>query len=130
MISKISPQEAALAAKRILSFYSEIPASDPEAFAAGLVQTLSIFPRPVIDRAVDPVMGLPGKVRFLNLAAMRELLDGWLDEYADDLRRAELVARRALPAPPPNPEADKRVLKGLRELSEHLKSGFGLSTSA
>jgi hypothetical protein len=128
MNSTISPEHAAKAAKQILGFYPEIPASDPKCFAAGLVKTLSIFPAPVIARAVDPVMGIPGKIKFLNLAEIRELLDGWLDEHLADEDRRTRAARLALPPVPPDPEADGRVLKGLQELSAHLKSGFGPST--
>lgn len=123
MTSAISQAGAAKAAERILGFYPEIPASDPKGFAAGLVQTLSIFPQAVIDRAVDPVSGLPARIKFLNLAAMRELLDEWDEEYTDSLRRREPV--KALPEPPRDPVMDERIAKGLRELSEHLKSGFG-----
>jgi hypothetical protein len=124
MISKISPQEAAKAAKDILGIYPEIPASDPKAFAAALVQTLLIFPRPVIDRAVDPVLGIPGKVTFLNLAAIRKLLDEWMDEYVQDQRRLELKNRKRLAASEPDPAADARIAKGLEDLVAHLKSGF------
>src|SRR6185369_15628317 len=89
MISTISQREAAAAAKRLLGFYPEIPASDPKEFAAGLVATLSIFPPAVIAQAVDPVSGIPPKIKFLNLAAMRELLDEWDDEYRRMLKRHE-----------------------------------------
>lgn len=126
MISVISPEEAAKATEQILGFYPEIPASDPKGFAAGLVKTLSNFPRAVIDRAVDPYSGIPGKIKFLNLAAIRELLDDWDDEYRRSIRRHEVL--KALPAPARDPEEDARIVKGLRELSAHMKSGFGPST--
>lgn len=93
------------------------------------MQTLLIFPRPVIERAVNPVTGLPAKIKFLNLAAMRELLDEWMDEHMRDQRRAEFETRRRLPAPPEDPEMDKRIEKGLKELAEHLRSGFSPSTA-
>jgi len=89
---------------------------------------LSIFPRSVLERAVDPVSGIPAKIKFLNLAAIRELLDAWAEEDHETQQRLERAARLALPGPPPDPEADKRILKGLRELSDHLKSGFGPSS--
>lgn len=128
MISKISPQEAASAAKRILGFYPEIPASDPKGFAAGLVATLSIFPPAVIDQAVDPVSGVPAKIQFLNLAAIRKLLDEWDDEYRRMLKRHE-PKPKALPEPSRDPEEDARIVKGLRELSAHLTRGMGPSTA-
>jgi hypothetical protein len=120
----VTQQEAAAAAKRILGFYPEIPASDPHSFAAGLVQTLLIYPQPVVAQAVDPVIGIPAKIKFLNLAAIHELLDEWRDEYFLSLKRRE-PPPKALPEPPHDPEVAKRIEQGLRELSERLKSGFG-----
>lgn len=128
MISAISPQEAAKAAEKILGYYPEIPASDPQGFAAGLVQTLSIFPRAVIDLAVDPVAGIPAKVKFLNLATMRELLDRWADEYHATEKRRELASRKAIEPPPRDPQAEKRISEGFKKLSEHLERGFSPST--
>jgi hypothetical protein len=124
----ISTEQAAKAAKQILGFYPEIPASDPKGFAAGLVATLSIFPQAVVDRAVDPVHGLPSKVAYLNLAQMRKHLDGWLEEFWTEHERQERAARKALPEPPRDPDAEARIAKGLKELAEHLKRGFSPST--
>lgn len=128
MISAITPAAAAKAAEKILGFYPEIPASDPKGFAAGLVATLSIFPQAVIERAVDPVAGIPGKIKFLNLAAIRELLEDWDDDYRRELKRRE-PKPLALPEPPRDPEEDARIVKGLRELSAHLTRGMGPSTA-
>jgi hypothetical protein len=124
----ISTEQAAKAAKQILGFYPEIPASDPKGFAAGLVATLSIFPQAVVDRAVDPVHGLPSKVAYLNLAQMRKHLDGWMEEFWTEHERQERAARKALPEPPRDPDAEARIAKGLKELAEHLKRGFSPST--
>lgn len=126
----ISTEQAAKAAKEILAFYPEIPASDPKRFASGLVATLSIFPQAVIDRAVDPVHGLPSKVQYLNLAQMRKHLDGWLEEFWTEHDRKERAGRKALPQPPRDLEAEARIAKGLKELSEQLKRGMGPSTQA
>lgn len=91
------------------------------------MKTLSIFPQAVIDQAVDPVSGIPAKIKFLNLAAMRELLDEWDDEYRRHLKRHE-PKPLALPEPPRDPEEDARIVKGLRELSAHLTRGMGPSS--
>ena len=120
----ISPQAAATAARQILGYYPTIPASDPQAFAAGLVKMLSTFPAPVIARAVDPVKGIAAKVTFLNLAAIRALLDTWLDEHLTRQAMIERANRKPLPAPIVDPEAQARIAKGLKELSEHIKAGF------
>jgi hypothetical protein len=130
MTSTISQQAAAAAAKQILGFYPEIPASDPKGFAAGLVATLSIFPQPVIDRAVDPVQGIPGKVVYLNLAKIRKLLDEWVEEYTDDCRRREMAAMKRLPETPRDPQAERRISEGFEKLSLQLKRGIGPSTQA
>src|ERR1035437_4927579 len=126
---KSDVQYAAKAARRILGFYDTIPATDPKAFAAGLVEILSNYPTAVIDRAANP-SGIAGHVAYPNLAKMREFLDVWLNEYLIEQERFARANRQALPEPTPNdPEMDKRVLKGLQELSAHLKSGFNPSTA-
>lgn len=129
MTSNISPQRAAEAAKKILGFYPEIPASDPKGFTAGLVQTLLIFPPEVIDRAVDPVQGLPAKVIYLNLASIRKHLDAWAEEHWEHVQRLERANRKRLPEPPANPEMQERISRGFDELVAQLKRGIGPSTA-
>ncbi len=129
MTSTCSQAAAAAAARRILGFYPTIPASDPKGFAAGLVQLLSTYPTAVIERAADPVSGIPSKVEFLNLAAIRKHLDVWYGDHADEVRRAERLSRKALPEPPRDEEVASRITKGLAELSRHIKSGFSPSTA-
>lgn len=124
----ISPEAAAEATRKILGYYPTIPASDPKGFAAGLVKLLSTYPAAVIAQAVDPAVGLPANVEFLNLAGMKKHLDLWRDEYFSDMERRERANRKKLPAMPPNPEAERRISKGLDDLVKHLKSGFGPST--
>jgi hypothetical protein len=92
------------------------------------MQTLLIFPLPVIDRAVDPVQGIPAKVQYLNLAKIRKCLDEWAEEYMEDLRRREMVNRKRLPEPPVDPEMHARVSKGLNDLVAQLKRGIGPSS--
>lgn len=112
------------AAERILSFYDTIPAMDPKAFVAGFVELLSIYPQPVIERAMSPSRGLAPLVSYPNLAKYREHLEAWAKDYWIDREREERTNRKQLPEPPRNPEVEARVAKGLRELAEHLKSGF------
>jgi hypothetical protein len=130
MISTISPTEAAAAAKKILGYYPEIPASDPKQFAAGLVKTLSIFPPTVIAQAVDPVQGLPAKVAYLNLAQMRKHLDAWAEEWQEDCRRQEIASRKRLAEPPRDPQAEHRISEGFAKLKLQLERGIGPSTAA
>lgn len=89
---------------------------------------LSIFPQPVIDRAVDPANGIPSKVAYLNLAMIRKHLDAWADEYHEEQARRERAARKALPEPPRDPQMEKRIADGFAKLSDQLKRGFGPST--
>lgn len=93
------------------------------------MQTLMIFPPAVIARAVDPVSGIAAKVKFLNLAAIRELLDGWDLEYRESERRKNLATTLRLPEPERDPKEAKRVHEGLRKLSAHLARGFSPSTA-
>ena len=128
MTSTTSPQVAAEATKKILAVYDTIPASDPQQFAAGLMATLLIFPQAVVTKAADPVHGIPSKVSYLNLAKMRAWLDEEAEQYWAHQNRVERANRKALPEPEVDPEERKRVSEGLRELVNHLKSGFSPST--
>lgn len=101
---------------------------DPKAFAAGLVEILSNYPSTVLERAVSPSRGIAGAVSYPNLAKMKEKLDSWRDEYLLEQSRLDRANRKALPEPPPDPEADARVAKGMAELVAHLKSGFSPSS--
>lgn len=95
---------------------------------AGLVQTLSIYPLAVVERATDPVNGLPSVCERLNLAAIRKHLERWAVEHHEHMQRVERAARRQLEAPPVDPVMRERVGAGLRELAEQLKRGVGPST--
>ena len=112
MTSTVSPQDAAAAAKKILGFYDTIPASDPKAFAAGLVATLSIFPQRVVDRASDPVRGIPSVVRYLNLADVRKHLDDW---HAEEITSALTTKFHAKADTPQLAAWDKYFKKQLRD---------------
>ncbi|RZN19479.1 hypothetical protein [Bradyrhizobium sp. Leo121] len=119
---------AAEAARKILGFYDTIPAMDPKAFAAGLVEILSNYPQAVLERAVSPSRGLAGAVSYPNLAKFKEHLDAWRDEYYLDQDRIERANRKRLPEPEPDPEMEARIAKGLRELADQLRRGIGPST--
>ena len=119
MHSGISHQAAAAAAKRILGFYDTIPAADPQAFAAGVTALLQTYPAAVVERAADPVTGIPKAIQYLNLSAIGKCLDGWHREYIDHQRRLE---QPKLPAPAPSdPVEDARMAKQLRDLSDTVK---------
>jgi len=119
---------AATAAKQILGFYDTIPAMDPKAFAAGLVEILSNYPPAVLERAVSPSRGIAAFIAYPNLAKMRERLEEWSAEYYADLKRRE-PKPKALPEPPRDIEMEAKIQRGLRELSARLRSGMGPSTA-
>ena len=123
-----TPQAAEESARKILNFYPTIPAQDPRAFAAALTEILTNYPPSVLSRAASSA-GICSHVAYPNLAKIREFLDAWRDEYLTELEREERRNRKALPEPPANsPEVDARIAKGLKELSDHLKSGFSPSS--
>lgn len=97
MTSNFSQQAAAAAAKRILGFYPEIPASDPKGFAAGLVQMLLNFPQQVIEQAADPAFGIPSRLQRLNLADLKKQLDAIAGEVHEQNVRRERARQRPLP---------------------------------
>jgi hypothetical protein len=81
-----------------------------------------IFPRAVIERAVDPVSGIPAKIKYLNLAAIRELLDEW---HSEELRYIRLTT----PLPKQieavrDPEEAARMAEKFKQLSARLASGL------
>jgi hypothetical protein len=116
------------AAERILSFSDTIPAMDQQAFVAGFVELLSIYPQPVIKRAMSPSRGLPAMVSYPNLAKYREHLEVWTKEYWIDRDREERANRKRIPEPPRDLEMEARVAKGLRDLADQLKRGIGPSS--
>lgn len=88
-----------------------------------------MYQQSVLDRATDAALGVPGRIEFLNLAAIRKLLDLWGEEYANAERQREREARARLPAPPEDPEMRERVGKRMMELADHMKRGFSPSTA-
>lgn len=81
--------------------------------------------------AIDPAVGLPSLHDFPpSMKQVREFLE---PRHQKEIRDADMIARfsrKRLPAPPSDPESDKRIADGLKDLANHLRSGFGPSTSA
>jgi hypothetical protein len=120
---------AAAAAKQILGFYDTIPAMDPKAFAAGLVEILSSYPGPVLERAVSPSRGLAALVPYPNLAKFKKLLDEWAEEFYTQQDRIARANRKRLPDPPRDPQAEHRISEGFAKLKIQLERGIGPSTA-
>ena len=68
-------------------------------------------------------------VAYPNLAKFKQHLDTWRDEYLMDVDRMERANRKRLPEPPRDLDAEARVAKGMHELAEQLKRGFGPSSA-
>lgn len=98
MHSTNSSEAAVAAAKRILGFYPEIPASDPKGFAAGLVQLLLNYPPQVVEQAADPVCGIPTRLQRLNFADVKKQLDLIAGEVHEQNVRRERARQQPLPA--------------------------------
>lgn len=63
-------------------------------------------------------------VGYPNLAKYREHLEVWSKEYWRERDLDERLNRKRLPEPERDLEAEARVAQGLRDLVQHLKSGF------
>lgn len=102
-LSNLNPsieQAATLSAEKLLGFYPPMPASEPQVFIAGLVELLCNYSIPTIQRATNPVHGLPGKFKFLpSIAEIREFLEMWEREECERVERAK---RWKVPALPPS----------------------------
>jgi hypothetical protein len=72
---------------------------------------------------------LAGCISYPNLAKYREKLEAWTEEYMVAVERDRRANTPRLPEPPRNLEMEARIAKGLKELADHLRCGFGPSTS-
>ncbi len=81
------------------------------------------YPEHLIAEAVDPVNGLPGKLKFLpSIAETKEFLE---PKYQEWIRQQDMIARfnrKALPAPERDEKQEKQVYQGFRALKDHLSS--------
>jgi hypothetical protein len=89
----------------------------------------SRYPAHLVAEAINPAVGLPSLYDFPpTMKQVKEYLE---PRHQKEIRDADTQARfnrKRLPAPEPDPVADKRIEEGLRKLAAHLKSGFSPST--
>lgn len=89
------------AALTLLGCYRTGEAHDPKVYITAVIAVLSAYPQDIIDEAVDPRCGIPGKIKWLptiaevkdfceELAAPRRRAAEW------DKRSAEQLAERKL----------------------------------
>jgi hypothetical protein len=85
----------------------------------------SRYPAHLVEEAVNPAVGLPSLHDYPpSMKQVKEFLE---PRHQKEIRDAETNARfnrKRLPAPPRDPEHDKRMEEGLRQLSAHLAKGF------
>lgn len=115
-------QMAALAADRLIGFYPTINASDPQTYAAGLVQIFCAYPEFLVSQAIDPVHGLPSECDYLpTIAKVKGFLEPRWRDHCQTIERRERFKRKALPAPEPeSPEVKERVVEGFLKLKKML----------
>jgi hypothetical protein len=84
-----------------------------------------IYPLEVVERAANPVHGIPGVVdRYdLTLARVRKHMDAWAAERGNRLMVERRRATQLLPEPERDPERDKRISDGFAKLSDYLGRG-------
>jgi hypothetical protein len=115
---------ASEAAARLIEYYPTIQASNPQTYAAGLVQLFSRYPEHLIAEAIDPVNGLPGECDYLpTIAKVKAFLE---PRWQNEIRQNEMIARfnrKRIAPPPEDPEEKKRIREGFEKLSFKLKTG-------
>lgn len=100
-------KEILTAAKNLLGCYRTGDANDPEIYITAAVRVMSQYPLDVVQRVVDPITGLPGKINWLPTVkeirdACQEIygptqrLNEWKDKAAQQLaEREKLDTERA-----------------------------------
>ncbi len=115
---------AKAAAARLIDFYPSIQASNPQTYAAGLVQMFAYYPEFLIAEAIDPVHGLPSECEFFpTLAKVKAFLEPRYRNHLRLIETRERYSRKRLEAPQRNVETDQRVERGFRDLAQVLRDG-------
>jgi hypothetical protein len=94
------PLKAAKAVDRLLDFYGALDVGDSDVFTAGLIALFAEYPDEVIALAIDPVRGIPGRLKVLRLASVREILDEINEPFRREIerkRRTEDARRGQVP---------------------------------
>lgn len=116
---------AAQAAERLIGFYPSISASNPEVYAAGLMQVFCHYPEHLVAEAIDPVHGLPSECKFVpTLAEVKEFLEPRHAQFLRMQAHREAQSRPKLQRPAKDEAAQDRVNTGFQQLSERLKVGL------
>ncbi len=122
-------QVAARAVERLIGVYPSISAIDPQIYAAGMVQLFSHYPEHLIAEAIDPVNGLPSLHDYPPTLKQAKAFLEPRRAHEDHMREMkERFERKRLPEPPRDPEQDKKIEQGFRQLSAYLAAGHGPSS--
>lgn len=95
------------------------------------MRIFSNYPLHLVEKAVDPLHGLPGLHDFPP--TMKQANEFLAPLHREEVRLADLRARLSrprLPEPERDEAAEQRIKDGLKELVEYLKSGFSPSTAS
>jgi hypothetical protein len=89
---------------------------------AGLIELLSHYEQHIIYQAQSATKGLAARFKFCpSLAEIKDALDFWVDEEAQQRRRLAVGARKPEPSVPPK----ERAASGAASVAS-LKARFGL----
>lgn len=93
MADRMTISEATAAASRLTGQWPNGKPDDPKRYLGGLASIMTQYPRPVIEKCLDPFRGLARKLKFLPTPSD---LIAWCDEEA---RYFELRLENADPTP-------------------------------
>lgn len=93
--------EAVKAVSELANFVPLPDVADHEKFLAALIGLFSQYPAAVTAEAINPVKGIPARLKVLRIASVKEILDEFNEPYARAAARdrAAEEARRSLPPP-------------------------------
>ncbi len=87
----MGPKTASRVADRLMGFYPQSPASDPQIFMTGMVELLAAYPVAIIENLCSVISGIPAKYKFLpSIAELKEECE----RFAQPHREAEYLEQR------------------------------------
>lgn len=109
------------AARMLLGCYRSGDANDPEVYTSAVVRVLSVYPLDVVYQVVDPVGGLPGKLKWLptipEIKDACEAIDGFNRRMRErDERIERQLAER-------EDEEERRTRPSYEELQRRCAAG-------
>lgn len=117
-MQQIGFEKAVKATERLLGFYPQSPASDPQVFMSGVAMLLANYPANVVEASLSPLSGIPSKFKFMpSIAELKEDLESRLPPWQPE------VPPLALPAP----DMDRSARPSYEQLKAKYGENWGLS---